>query len=101
MYKPFTLLIIHSGKPDLPKDDSPIRRRATADLNEIVLDSELDEVVIGYPRGPGPHTGFVGIPMMTGFHDGGLDIVENYIECIDGIFGRCMWWVELDNFGGS
>ncbi len=75
MHEPFTFTIVDSRDSDLSEYDGTIGCRTTPNFDQIGLDGKLHEVCIGYSRSSRPHLWLVHVPMMTGFDDGGLDIM--------------------------
>ena len=96
MHVAFTLRVVNSGKSDLPKNDSTVRRRRTADLHQVVADSKRDEVLIGHALGTRPHGRLVLIPIMAGFEDLRLDGVLDNLEGLEGLLGGRMRCVQVD-----
>ena len=48
--EPFTLIVIDSRDPDLSEDDRPVCGRRAGDEDEVLIDAEFCQLVVGELR---------------------------------------------------
>lgn len=114
MDKSLPLIVIDGRDPDLAKYNGPIRGRGAAYLytgtraqvakkstttyqNEILLDREICQRVVGETSRSRPHPWFVFIPVVTRFYHLGFDDVQDNIEGLYRVFPRSMRIVEIED----
>lgn len=79
-----TKFVFHGWDSYLSKDQSAIANDTRSNLNEVFLDFEPREIMVGQSIRSGPHHGLVLVPVMTRFYHCGLNFVEDMVECFEG-----------------